>query len=145
MAETEDGLSWITGLCNACWLGEETPKDWHVALVASIHKKGSVEDCDNYRPISLVCVTYKLFATVLLKRLKAAGAERRLTATQFGFRSGRGTQDAIFAVRRRIDQALAGRDGRVGIVALDWKKAFDSINVNAMITALGRFGLQPKV
>eukprot|EP00959_Pyramimonas_sp_CCMP1952_P427751 8958284-Pyramimonas_sp.AAC.1 len=126
-------------------LGKRRPKTGHVALVASIHKNGSVEDCDSYRPISLVCVTRKLFAAVISKRLKAAGAERRLTATQFGFRFGRGMQDASFAVRRRIDQALAGRDGRAGIVALDWKKAFDSINVNAMITALGRFGLPPKV
>eukprot|EP00959_Pyramimonas_sp_CCMP1952_P438632 9183010-Pyramimonas_sp.AAC.1 len=80
-----------------------------------------------------------------MKILKAAGAERSLAAAQFGFRSGRGTQDAIFAVRRRIGQALAGRDGRVGMGALDWKKAFDSINANAMITALGRLGLPPKV
>ena len=32
-------------------------------------------NCDNYRPLSLVCVTYKLFAAVVLKRLQRAGAE----------------------------------------------------------------------
>ena len=145
VADTEKGLAWLTELCNACWLAEETPADWHAARVASIYKKGSVEDCDNYRPISLICVTYKLFATILLRRLQEAGAERRLTTTQFGFRSGRSTQDAIFAVRRRIDQELAWQNGRVGVLALDWKKAFDSINVDAMITALGRFGLPDKL
>ena len=31
------------------------------------------------------------------------------------------------------------------ILALDWAKAFDSINVGAMITALRRFGLPEKI
>ena len=39
----------------------------------------SVEECENYRPISLLCVTYKLFAALVLHRLQLAGAEDRLT------------------------------------------------------------------
>ena len=119
------------------------PEDWHSADVTTIYKKGSPEDCDNYRPISLICVVYKLFAALLLARLRAAGAEKRLTRTQFGFRRGCGTNDAVFFVRRRIDLALAQRCGQAGLVALDWKKAFDSINVESMLVALGRFGLPP--
>ena len=107
MVETTDGIAWLTRLCNQCWKEESIPEDWHLANVVAIHKKGDVENCDNYRLISLVCVSSKLMATLLLKRLKAAGAEQRLTETQFGFRSGRGTCDAIFAVRRHIDLALA--------------------------------------
>ena len=111
----------------------------------AIHKKGLVEDCNNYRPISLICVAYKLFAALLLRRLQSAGAERRLTSTQFGFRCGRGTTDAIFAVRRSIDLALAHKHGRTVMLALDWAKAFDSINVEAMLKALSRFGIPPKM
>jgi len=121
------------------------PSDWHIAIVTALYKKGSVEDCGNYLPISLISVAYKLFATLLLKRLKIAGAERRLTTTQFGFRSGRGTNDAIFAVRRHIELALAHKGGRVGILSLDWKMAFDSINTEALISASKRFGVPPKL
>ena len=145
VVSTCDGLAWLTRLCNQCWLEEKIPEDWHAANVTAIHKKGSVEECNNYRPISLICVTYKLFATLFLKRLKEAGAEQRLTSTQFGFRSGRGTGDAVFAVRRRIDAALAMRDGRIGMVALDWRKAFDAISVEALLVSLKRFGLPPKL
>ena len=99
--------------------------DWCSADVVAIFKKGNIEDPDNYRPISLVCVAYKIFASLLLKRLQDGGAEDRLTTSQFGFRRKRGTNDAIFAVRRHIDLALAQRFGSKGIVALDWKKAFD--------------------
>ena len=59
--------------------------EWHTANVKAIFKKGNVELCANYRPISLICVAYKLFATLILTRLKDGGAEKRLTETQFGF------------------------------------------------------------
>jgi len=145
VSETSEGLAWVTALCNRCWTDEQMPDDWHQANVNAIHKKGAVDNCGNYRPISLICVAYKLFASLLLKRLQAAGAEDRLTSTQFGFRRGHGTGDAICAVRRHIDLALAQRFGRTAMLALDWAKAFDSINVGAMITALRRFGLPEKV
>ena len=44
-----------------------------------------------------------------------------------------------------IDLALAQRYGRTALLALDWAKAFDSINVDALIIALRRFGLPEKI
>ena len=75
----------------------------------------------------------------------AGGAEDRLTATQFGFRKGRGTNDALFAVRRQLDLALAQRYGHTAMLALDWKKAFDAINVDALTVGLRRFGVPQKM
>ena len=74
----------------------------------------------NYRPISLLQVGYKIFAAVILQRLKIAGAERRIWPTQFGFRTGLGTTDALCMIRRMIDQALASKNGSLLILALDW-------------------------
>ena len=81
----------------------------------------------------------------MLKRLQAAGVEERLTPSQFGFRRGCGTTDAVFAVRRHLDLALAQRNGCTAMVALDWQKAFDAINVQAIIIGLRRFGIPDKV
>jgi hypothetical protein len=78
-------------------------------------------------------------------RLRDGGAEQRLTASQYGFRRGRGTTDAVFAARRHIDLALAPRSGAKAMLALDWKKAFDSINIQGLLTALQRFGVPPKI
>ena len=105
-----------------------------------IFKKGDPSDCDNYRPISLLCIGYKMFASILLTRLREAGAEKRLWHTQFGFRRGRGTGDALFVARRVIENAWAKRDGKVILLALDWAKAFDSIAPAALNHALLRFG-----
>jgi hypothetical protein len=107
-----------------------------------VYKKSSPVDCTNYRPISLVIVLYKVYATMLLNRLQAAGAESRLWSGQFVFRSCSSTEDALYVVRRRVEQAWAPSGGRTLLLALDWREAFDCIDLDRLIFALKRFGLE---
>ena len=86
-------------------------------------------------------VLYKVCAKILLNRLKEAGAEERVPSRQFGFKSGCSTEDALYIVRRRIDQACASHGGKIFLLALDWRKAFDSISPDRLMHALKRFGL----
>ncbi|GFG36456.1 hypothetical protein Cfor_11479, partial [Coptotermes formosanus] len=44
----------VTELFNDCLFGEENPQEWKLALISSIHKKGSRKDCGNYRGISVL-------------------------------------------------------------------------------------------
>ena len=121
------------------------PEVWHHARVAAIFKKGDVADCGNYRPISLLQIGYKLFASILLQRFKNGGAEQRIWHTQFGFCTGRGTLDAIFLARRLIEDAQAIKDRTLILLALDWAKAFDSIAPDRLVNALHRFGVPRKM
>ena len=50
---------------------------WHEARVAMIFKKGDPACCDNYRPICLLQIGYKLFAMIILQRLRQAGAQEK--------------------------------------------------------------------
>ena len=113
--------------------------------MTAIFKKGDVSQCTNYRPICLLQAGYKLYATIILTRLKTAGAEARVWKTQFGFKSKHGTADAIFLARRRIEQACATQGSQLVLLALDWAKAFDSVMPDPLIEALRRFGLPQKV
>eukprot|EP00959_Pyramimonas_sp_CCMP1952_P155258 3248474-Pyramimonas_sp.AAC.1 len=61
------------------------------------------------------------------------------TQPSLAVRRGRGTADAIHMVRRHIEFSNIRNNSGSTSVALDWKKAFDSITVEAMLTALGRF------
>ena len=106
-----------------------------------IFKKGDPSSCDNYRPISLLAIAYEILASMLKQRLLDAGVDGRLWHSQYGFRKGRGTVDAIFIARRMIESARARRAGKLSLLALDWKKAFDSVNVECLLDALRRFGL----
>ena len=53
---------------------------------------GDPVSCATYRPISVLAIGYKSFATISLHRLKAAGADTRM---QFGFRTCRSCADAL--------------------------------------------------
>ena len=98
-------------------------------------------DCTNYRLISLLTIGYKLFAAMLLARLEQAGAGKRIWPTQFGFRSGCGTADALFLARKALEDTWALKDGRGILLAVDWAKAFDCVAPAALCTSLRRFGI----
>eukprot|EP00975_Prorocentrum_lima_P038983 8189829-Prorocentrum_lima.AAC.1 len=87
-----DNLEDILALLNDWWLHCNMPHDVLLARVVLIFKKGDKRDLANYRPISLLNNFYKLFATVLQRRL-ASVVDPHLQATQYGFRSARGTRE----------------------------------------------------
>eukprot|EP00972_Heterocapsa_arctica_P028914 4254105-Heterocapsa_arctica.AAC.1 len=65
-------------------------------------------------------------------------AENRLWPTQFGFNSNNGTSDALFLARRIVEQACESSWGSAVLLALDWAKAFDNIEPNALERTLAR-------
>ena len=136
---------WIVEFVNELMREERVPSQWHDSRVAAVYKKGDPTEASNYRPISLLQIGYKLFAQVLLQRLKDAGAEKRIWSTQFGFRTKVGTAEALFVARRQIDQAWMMKSGETFMLALDWAKAFDSISPAALRISLKRFGLPDRL
>jgi hypothetical protein len=43
------------------WINEIIPEEWNLGIICHIHKTGDVMTCSNYRGISLLCTTYKIF------------------------------------------------------------------------------------
>jgi hypothetical protein len=52
------------------WSGGEWPDEWNCAVVVPIPKKGDLTDPNNYRGISLINTTMKVFAICLKNRLE---------------------------------------------------------------------------
>ena len=110
---------------NAIWVQEKTSKDLARMLVTPIHKKGDKLNPGNYRAISLLSIPGKVFSRILLNRMKRK-TEEATGESQFGFRPGRGTVDAIFIVRQVIEKA---QEHRVPLHFnfVDFKAAFDTV------------------
>jgi len=77
------------------WTNEELPAEWKTAVLCQIHKKGNIQDCNNYREIVLLNVTYKVLSNFILSRLKGK-VEKTLGDYQGGLKPGRSTIDSCF-------------------------------------------------
>ena len=76
--------------------------------IVPIFKKGDKSDPSNYRGITLVNVTSKIFSLLLRNRLNNWSETNNVfTDCQFGFRDGRSTTDAIFLLHSVIQKVLA--------------------------------------
>ena len=66
-----DGIEWLTAICRTAWEQGIIPEDWRKGVILPFYKgKGSRHDCHNYRGITLLSVPGKVFAHVLIARVK---------------------------------------------------------------------------
>ena len=80
----------IHKLITSIWKKEKLPEEWKESIIAPIHKKGDKTDCNNYRGISLLPITYKILSNILLSRL-IPHAQEIIGDHQCGFRCNRST------------------------------------------------------
>ncbi len=121
------------------------PEMWTKGIIIPLHKKPSIDDTNNYRGITLVSCMAKLFTTILNKRLTDwCEANSILTDAQFGFRKGRSTVDAIFVLSSLIEKTLNDKN-RLYCAFVDLRKAFDSVNRNALWYKLHQCGIGGKM
>jgi len=124
---------------------EGVPQDFKDAAIIHIYKKkGDKSLCDNHRGISLLCVTGKILARILLNRLIAHIADTIIPEAQCGFRAGRGTCDMVFAVRQ-VQEKCREQNRELHLVFVDLTKAFDTVNRVGLWKILGKFGCPPKI
>ena len=134
----------VTPICHLVNLSLTTgcfPSHLKQAVIFPIFKGGARDDCGCYRPISLLNSLSKIFEKVVKQRLIAFLEDNNLlTPMQFGFRSARGTQDAIAAVTEKIVKALDDGDKCV-TVFLDLAKAFDTVSHRLLLKKLYLIGI----
>jgi len=49
------------------WEDVRLPQDWNSGLICPLYKKGDPNNCNNYRGIALLNVTYKVLAYCILQ------------------------------------------------------------------------------
>ena len=93
---------------------------------------------DNWRPISLLNTDYKVFASVLAKRLKNV-LDPIIDETQSGFMRKRHISNNIRLVLDLIDYSFLCPDDSF-IFFLDFYKAFDTVEHNFIFQTINLFG-----
>lgn len=72
------------------WLTKEVPKDWRLANMTPIYKKGWEEDPGNYRPASLTLMSGEVMKQIIWSvMIRQAGDNQEIKPSQHGFVKGR--------------------------------------------------------
>jgi hypothetical protein len=117
-------------------LSAETPvpKEWKETRLKVLFKKGEPMLPDNYRPIAMIPILYKVFSKVLCARVQHILIQEQ-SVDQAGFRPGFGCEDHLFAVTL-ISEMSREWNVPVWMVAVDFQKAFDTVSHHCIWEAL---------
>jgi hypothetical protein len=125
------------------WEKEELPTDWENRIICPIYKKRDRLQCKNYRPITLLNVAYKIFATILCNKLSEI-MEGKLGEYQTGFRSNTSTVDNIFILRQFYEKCYE-HNIELHNAFIGFNLAFDSINRSTVIKVLKEIQIPGKI
>ena len=121
------------------------PKEWSEGFIIPLHKKGSINEAENYRGITLLSALGKLFSRMINNRL-SEWAEHYyvLIEAQAGLRPGMGTVDNIFVLRGLITHHL-NHGKKLFCAFVDFTKAFDYVVRDNLWFKLVKLGLRGNI
>ena len=127
-------LTYLTNIFNNILKTKQIPDSWHEAKIVILFKKGDPKNIKNYRPISLLSHSYKIFTRLMQTRTERTLDENQ-PREQAGFRKGYSTTDHLQAPNQIIEK-LNEYNLPLCIGFIDYEKAFDTVEHFAIFEAL---------
>ena len=112
------------------------PRDWKLAHVVPVHKKGSKNNVENYRPISLTSLVMKTYERILKEELLIR-TSHLLDNRQHGFLRLKSCSTNMVTFTDSV--VLSINDCKTlssDVVYFDFSKAFDSVNHDLILFEL---------
>ena len=125
------------------WENEEALEEWKSGLIVKLPNRGDLTTCDNWRGVTLLSRTRKVFSRILLDRFSTT-VEDISRNEQAGFRKGRSCIDHIFVLRQILEQA-AEWNSNLYVLFIDFEKAFDSLHRETLWKILRGYGFPMKI
>jgi sarcosine oxidase/L-pipecolate oxidase len=117
------------------------PQEWKNANIVPVSKADNKSDPNNYRPISLLCIIFKVMETIINDFLrKHLFNMKLLSSRQYGFQAGKSTMDLLAHATQNWTEALH-RGHEVKVIALDISRAFDRVWHKGLLSKLMSFGV----
>ena len=136
---------WLSQLINLSFETREFPRLLKLAKVVPLHKKESVLNYLNYRPISLLSVFSKIYEKTIYVRIYSYLVKYNMIySKQFGFRGNHSVNHAIISMTEHI-RSLLDRGEYVCGVFVDLEKAFDTVHHDILCEKLNFYGLRGNI
>ena len=137
----EMGIEFLTRLFNRLLMGERMPEEWRRNVLIPIYKnKGNAQCCRNYRGIKLMSHTMKVWERIIETRLRD---RVEISKQQYGFMPGKGTTDAMFALRMLMEKYREGQR-ELHCVFVDLEKAYDRVSREELWYCMRKSGIVEK-
>ena len=132
----------ISQIFNCSILEGVFPSKLKSSKVVPIYKNSDTHDLNNYRPISILPITSKIFEKLFLIRLQQFLLQFKIISdTQHGFRKNHSTTTAAFQFLEKIYESLDKSESALGLF-IDLSKAFDLVNYIILLHKLSRMGIR---
>ncbi|GFY44120.1 retrovirus-related Pol polyprotein from type-2 retrotransposable element R2DM [Trichonephila inaurata madagascariensis] len=134
--ELDPSCSVLTRVFNICIKLSDVPATWKASRTVLIHKKGDVNNLENWRPITLSNTIYKLFTKCLAKKLSEwCEANNILSPAQKGFSPYDGVLEHNFLLTQHLEAARRCKTDKF-VAWLDISNAFGSVPRQVVIDSL---------
>ena len=110
-------------------------------MVTLLFKQVEASDLNNYRPISVISVIAKIFERIVYDQLYVLSNEEIISTHHLSFRSLHSTVTAL--LEATDDWAFNIDRGNINaVVFLDFKKAFDTVDHDILLSKMNLYGIQ---
>ena len=127
-----EAKQWLLTFLKSCHDKTLVPKMWRKAKIVALPKPG--KDYKNpkyYRPIFLLCHTFKLYERMIINRIKCQ-VERKLIPEQAGFRPCKNCSEQVLNLCQHIKDGHENKKV-TGVVFVDPSAMYDTVNHNLLL------------
>ena len=109
-------------------------------MFVMLPKSADLSETNNWRPIAILKIAYKIFSSLLHLRLRRQ-LDFQQSVDQLGFRPRTGVDHAFVALETVVSKTLEWQCG-IWFASLDLRKAFDKVEHGALFAALTAQGIE---